>query len=324
MKKKLSIIIPVYNVEKYLKQCLDSIIYQQLDNYEVIMVDDGSLDNSGKICDNYAKENLNFKVVHQNNKGLSGARNTGIKASCGEFLMFVDSDDFINKNINLKEIINDIKKDVTQYKWIYYYDQQEKYRYFKNMKEYTDSNIGQLLYNKAVDGSFSVSACDKIVKRDVIINNNIMFKEGIYSEDMDWTFRLYQSINSYSILNKDIYVYRQARKDSITSKIKNKNILDLYDIIKNWYEYNYKNEKIKEAYLNYLAYHYIILLTLINKKNCSKEQKEKIYELDGILEYSNNKKVKLSKKIFKYFGKWLGIRVLKTYIFLKDLGIVKI
>ena len=112
MKKiKLSIIIPVYNVEKYLSICLDSVLAQDLKNIEVIMVDDGSTDNSGEICDKYSNKYSNFIAIHQKNKGLSGARNTGIKKSKGEFLMFIDSDDFINKNVSLNSIVNNLYAD---------------------------------------------------------------------------------------------------------------------------------------------------------------------------------------------------------------------
>lgn len=325
MKKiKLSIIVPVYNVEKYLKQCIDSIINQKLSNIEVILVDDGSTDESGKICDYYSDEYSYITTIHQKNKGLSGARNTGIKNSSGEFLMFVDSDDYINPKVDLKKIIESLKNDITQYKWVYYYDDKDKYVYFPDMKLYETTNISQMLFDKALDGSFSVSACDKIVKKDIIEKKEIYFKEGIYSEDMDWTFRLYQEINTYSILNEDVYIYRQSRKGSITNKIKKKNIEDLYSIINYWFKYDYKEDLIKNAYLNYLAYHYVILITLINKSNCDKEMKKKIYALDGIMNYSNNKKVKMCKNLFKFTGRIIGLKILKMYIYLKDLGIVKI
>ena len=110
MKKiKVSIIIPVYNVEKYLEECVNSILNQKIKNYEIILVDDGSTDSSGEICDKMSANNQEITVIHQKNQGLSEARNSGIKKATGEYLMFVDSDDFINENVNLNKIFPNLK-----------------------------------------------------------------------------------------------------------------------------------------------------------------------------------------------------------------------
>ena len=95
----LSVIVPVYNVQKYLDQCVESVLKQTYTDFEVILVDDGSTDNSGKMCDDWAQKDDRIKVVHQKNQGLSGARNTGIDTSEGEYLVFVDSDDLIAENM---------------------------------------------------------------------------------------------------------------------------------------------------------------------------------------------------------------------------------
>lgn len=320
---KISIIIPVYNVEQYLEKCIKSIINKKIDNYEIILIDDGSTDASGAICDEYSRKYKKIRTIHQENKGLSSARNTGIINSTGEYLMFVDSDDFISKGVNLKKIVNDLKYDVTQYKWIYYYENNNKYVYFPNHKKF-NGEIIDILNERIKDGTFSVSACDKIVKRKIIIENKIFFKEGILSEDLDWSLRLYLKIETIEDINKDVYVYRQQRKGSITNKIGTKNIIDLYNIIKYWYEFEYENKKYQDAYLNYLAYHYVILLTIINKKNCDKEMKKNIYSLINLLNYSENNKVKYCNKLFKIFGKKISILILKIYIFLKNKGLIKI
>lgn len=321
--KKLSIIIPVYNVEKYLDNCLNSILEKNLENYEIILVNDGSTDSSGKICNKYANEYNEIKVFHQENKGLSGARNTGIMHAEGEFLMFVDSDDFISKDIKLNDVIEKLNCDVTQYKWIYYYENKNKYVYFSNHNQYKGS-IANILRKKIRDGTISVSACDKIVRRKIVIDNKLFFKEGILSEDLDWSLRLYLKIQSIQDINQDIYVYRQQRKGSITNKIGKKNILDLYNILYYWYHYEYEKEQFKIAYYNYLAYHYVILLMLINKYNCDKELKSKIYALEDLLNYSENNKVRLCNRLFNTFGKKTGIYILKIYNFLKNKGLIKI
>lgn len=97
-KVQLSVIVPVYNVEQYLKQCIDSILNQTFKNFELILVDDGALDSCPQICDNYSKHDDRVKVIHKKNGGLSSARNAGIKVAKGKFLTFIDSDDWISKN----------------------------------------------------------------------------------------------------------------------------------------------------------------------------------------------------------------------------------
>lgn len=321
---KLTIIIPVYNVEKYIEKCIKSILRQELNNYEIILVDDGSTDNSGNICDQYAIKYNNVRVIHQMNKGLSGARNTGIREAKGEYLMFIDSDDFINEKVALNEIIDKLKEDAIQFKWIYYYENKNKYIYFKDNELYPNIDFEDLLFKKVQDGTISISACNKIVRRSIIVDNNIYFDETLLSEDIDWSLKLYLHIKSLTVINQNVYVYRQQRAGSITNSTSEKNILSLFKIIQYWYKYEYSNKKIKEIYLNYLAYQYIILLTIINRKNCNKALKEEIYLLKEILKNNENYKVKISNKIFKVFGYNIGIFILKSYLVFKNKGLVKI
>ena len=119
---KFSIVVPVYNVEKYIRKCIESIITQTYQNFELIIVDDGSTDYSGKICDKYINKS-NVKVFHKKNGGASSAINYGIKKSKGEYLMFIDGDDFlydVNCLEELNKIINNSNVDIIQYKMIYY------------------------------------------------------------------------------------------------------------------------------------------------------------------------------------------------------------
>ena len=123
MLPKVSIIVPIYKVEKYLNRCIDSILNQTYKNIEVILVDDGSPDRCGAICDNYSKIDKRIKVIHKKNEGLAEARNAGIKIATGEYISFVDSDDFINKNMYKVLYENAIKYDadisMCQFKYIY-------------------------------------------------------------------------------------------------------------------------------------------------------------------------------------------------------------
>lgn len=321
--KKLSIIIPVYNVEKYLNNCIDSILNQTYKDYEIILIDDGSKDNSPSICDDYAKKYENIKVIHKANGGLSSARNAGIRNASGEFLMFIDSDDFLYDYKCLEKLSDHFAYDVIQYKMIYYYEKKKKYVELKRLNVKEDTYLNQL--KELVENDiFSVSACNKIIRKDIIVTNNIYFDETLLSEDIDWSLSLYLKACSIKLVDENVYVYRQQREGSITSKMKPKNIQSLYYIINKWINYNYNNDLIKDIYFNYLSYQWLILVSNINKTNCDKNLKKDIYKFKYLMDYGNNKKANMCKKLFKIFGYNAGVLILKFYILLKNKGLLKI
>ncbi len=320
----LSIIVPVYNVENYLTQCIESILFQKPDDYEIILVDDGSEDNSGKICDRFADKHDNIHVIHQENRGLAGARNTGIRAANGRYLMFVDSDDFINPKINLNSVIQSLNADIIQYKWVYYFTQTEQYRHFNNYPLFVNEHYRNVLAQEVQQGILSISACDKIVNRNLIIKNNIFFDESLLSEDIDWSLKLYLKAQTIQVVNEEIYIYRQQRPGSITTTCNSDSIRSLFCIIKKWYEYDYPDDEIRNIYLNYLAYQYLILLTTNNKTNCSAALRTEIYQWKDILKYSTHFKVKMANRVFRLIGIRLGIYVLKLYWALRKRNMIKI
>ena len=246
--KKLSFIVPVYNVEKYLRKCVDSLLAQDYDNYEIILVDDGSTDGSGEICDEYASPNSltpslinslpQIRVIHQKNAGLSAARNTGIAASKGEYVMFVDSDDYIEPNV-LKGLLEQVERDsldVLRYRLQYV---NPKYEVFNPYK--IDPFKGNDYSEEPTDGvSFLNSrmntrcyAWQFILRRDLIFNSLThsfinSFIEGIYFEDTDWTPRMLCKANRVASTNTVVYNYLM-REGSITNAIsrsKQKKVLD--------------------------------------------------------------------------------------------------
>lgn len=326
---KFSIIIPIYNIEGYIQKCVKSILSQTFQDYEIILVNDGSTDNSGMICDEISKQNNKIKVIHQKNGGLSSARNTGIRNSQGKFLMFIDGDDFLNNENCLKKLNESINRsresDIIQYKMKYYYEQNNKYVSLKDLPNLPDTQSkNEKISTLIKEGCLSVSACDKIVKRKVIEENQLFFEEGLLSEDIKWSLKLYHVINNIFIINEEIYVYRQQRANSITTKTNQKSIESLLKIIQYWYTYRYSSKEEMEMYYNYLAYQYVILLTIINNKNCSIENRNIIYSYKELLKYEKNYKVKLSNKIFKVFGIKKGAYILKIYLKFKNKGLIKI
>lgn len=323
---KFSIVVPVYNVEKYIRKCIESIITQTYQNFELIIVDDGSTDYSGKICDKYINKS-NVKVFHKKNGGASSARNYGIKKSKGEYLMFIDGDDFlydVNCLEELNKIINNSNVDIIQYKMIYYYDKSKKFKKLPDIVKLEQNTLVEKLDYLNTHGQLSISACDKIVKSSIIKNNNIYFNENIRAEDIDWSLNLYLYAKSLKILNYDIYVYRQQREGSFTNKINSYGINSLFEVINYWYKYKYANKRIRDIYFNYLAYQYVILLTVSNKNNTNKTKSKEILKLKSLLKYDKNFKVKYSRKVFDLFGINLGIKILKIYLKIKNIGFLKI
>ena len=179
----ISVIIPAYNVEKYIKRCVDSVLNQNYEKFEIIIINDGSTDSTLNICNENYKNKENIKIINQENRGLSGARNAGINAAIGEYLMFVDGDDFLDNNNCLEkinEVISKRKYDIVQYKMKYFYEKGNKYIDLKslpNVKKYNNKNeIIEILIEQ---GCLSVSACDKVIKTEIIKNNKLLFKERI-------------------------------------------------------------------------------------------------------------------------------------------------
>lgn len=316
---KLSIIVPVYNVEKYVRQCIESIISQTFNDYELIIVDDGSTDSSGEICDTYNGVKK-IRVFHKENGGLSSARNYGIKMSTGQYLMFVDGDDYLFENTALSRVMEAIDSehcDVVQYKIVQYFEKAKKYVHQSDIKDYDEHGLFNKLKKMNADGNFSISACDKIVKKDILVTNNILFDEGLLSEDIDWSLRLYQHVKNIVISNNDVYAYRQQRKGSITSGNNMERSNSLFTIIKYWYCHEYPDEKMKQLYLSFLAYQFLILLVISGYRKEYREYR-------SILKYDDNYKVRMFNKTVKLFGFRFGIVACKAYLKMKNKGLIKI
>lgn len=236
---KLSIIIPVYNVEKYLVKCLDSILVDNTFTGQVICVNDGSTDNSAAILEEYAKRYPNVEIITQPNVGLSAARNAGIKAAKGEYIVFLDSDDYWKPNVlnGLLEQIERDKLDVLRFK---YQNVNENYEVIQPYKR--DNRLDNDYSEEPTDGvSFLNSRMNTqcyavmfILHRDLIypstINNqhSTLFTEGIYFEDTDWTPRMLCKAKRVASTNTIVYNYL-VREGSITNAVnrsKQKKVLD--------------------------------------------------------------------------------------------------
>lgn len=225
-KELISIIVPVYNVEQYLNQCVESIVNQSYEDIEIILVDDGSTDTSGYICETLKAKDSRIQVVHKSNGGQSEARNVGISYATGNYLFFVDSDDFLPRN-SVKTLYLTLKQssaDIACAKRIKYYNQSS----LVNQQgeginiEVWDSSIA--IENMLYESKISSSAWAKIYKRELF--DDIMFPVGKTYEDLYILYRLFYKCKKIAFSNVIVYYYR-IRSNSIIGQLNPKNNKDL-------------------------------------------------------------------------------------------------
>lgn len=252
----LSIIIPVYNVEKYIRKTLDSIFLQQfnLNDVEVIVVNDGTPDNSMKIVEEYKEKHSNLVVINQENQGLSGARNTGLEASHGKYVWFVDSDDWIEDGC-LQRILKEVK-----------YSRQNLLVYL--IREYNEA--GHVIYQRSFPASLLSSrhgidflkchSFDRvpmqmyIIRRDFLVNNDLRFMVGITHEDVEFAPKMLVAAKSVKAIPEVSYCYLRRRSGNITAEryFSDKRVKDFCTIINEYIDLynNTESTDIRACYLN--------------------------------------------------------------------------
>lgn len=227
-----SIIIPIYNVEKYLRQCIDSVLAENFLDCEIILVNDGSPDGCGEICDEYANKYSHIKVIHKHNGGLSDARNAGIKEAKGDYLIFLDSDDYwININKNQKNyigggILSDLQLLTNDKIDLILHPSSDNIRRIPKEISFTNNDFINN-FEALVKSNYYVSnAWTKIVRREIIIKNNLFFPKGYIHEDLPYSLALARFVKTFAIYNNSFYQYR-VLDDSISHNIKYKNFNDI-------------------------------------------------------------------------------------------------
>lgn len=203
----VSVIVPVYKVEDYLKRCVDSVLNQSYENLEIILVDDGSPDNCGEICDEYARQDNRVKVIHKENGGLSSARNVGIKIATGEYISFIDSDDWVDKDFiqKLRNALIQEKSDMSACLFCRTKGNEgQRAKFDKKIEIITNKKY----YNVLSENTYAGYATNKLFKREIIINNNLLFDEKIFNgEDFPFTLEYTKYVNKVSFIKQDLYYY---------------------------------------------------------------------------------------------------------------------
>lgn len=230
---KISIIIPVYRVEAYLRECIDSVLCQEYSDFEVILVDDGSPDRCGAICDEYAAADARVKVIHKENGGLSDARNAGLACATGEYVLFLDSDDYWNDPDVLNRLVSRVSLTGAELLNFSYQKFFEDTGVTEPYFSVTETMPHPLELPRQLDwltqrGLYIASACNKMIRRSLL--DGLSFRKGVFSEDIEWCAKLLVRASSVDFVPEAFYCYRQ-RSDSIRHSIGDKNCRDLADAI---------------------------------------------------------------------------------------------
>ena len=219
---KYSVIIPVYNVEKYIDRCLKSIISQNYDDLEIIVVDNGSTDSSGSICDIYANEHSNISVYHIENHGVGSARNFGLSKAKGEFIYFVDSDDYLVGNLFAEfedKLVLDLDLAVFSYYNSFEEDLTEKQRTEKSLpfKGNYEKDGFIKIFKELFLSDMLYTVWNKIYRREFLLENNLSFEQYELGEDVRFNLDIYRKVNKIYLSQDSYYVYVIGRKGSAMS-----------------------------------------------------------------------------------------------------------
>lgn len=263
----VSVIIPVYNVEQYLEQCLESVINQTYTNLQIILVNDGSIDKSGEICDKFAETDNRICVIHKENGGLSSARNAGLNIAKGKYVIFLDSDDYWDDCYCLEKLNNELKNeeiDVIIFGMKNYYQTDNKFggERFPKVLDKDVSFNAKTTHILMQNNEYMACACDKVIKRSLIEKSGLRFVEGQLSEDIEWCAKLLLLNPVIITVPESFYVYRQQNSNSITNNIGRRNLENICDIVTRYADIGKENNNV--ALLNYIANQYLLWMTVSN------------------------------------------------------------
>ena len=264
---KVSVIVPIYNVEKYLEKCINSLLSQTLEDIQIILVNDGSKDNSGNIAKECEKNNKNRIIyVEKENGGLSDARNYGLKYATGDFIAFLDSDDYIEKNAYEEMYNKAIEENADYVECDFIWEFPNKIRIDK---QYPYKNKKEML-------SFvRVVAWNKLIKRQLITDNNLEFPKGLRYEDIEFTYKLIPFLNKFAYVDNPFIHYVQ-REGSIAN-VQNERTAEIFTVLDNVIEF-YKKNNIYEEYRDELEYNYARYLLCSSLKRMCKIKDKTIRE----------------------------------------------
>jgi len=316
----ISYIIPCYNVAPFLRQCVESILSQTYSSFEIILVDDGSKDDTPALCDQLALSDSRIQVIHQPNQGLGGARNTGLHQAKGDYIIYLDSDDFWTDNNALQTLISHLSSniDVLGFNCSYYYPQSNTYAPWSPF----DSTLSTPMPFQtafpvlSAQGITPMSACLKLIRRQWLIQNELFFHTGILAEDIPWLIHMIDCNPTICFINIYIYAYRQNTTTSITRHSTTNSFNHLLSILNSEYiliPSRHLTPQAHDAVMSFLAYEFCILLALVWDTNNKYINIQELHKLVHLLHYTQNPKVRLSAILYHIVGLRVTCRMLNLY-----------
>ena len=320
---KFSIVVPVYNVDTYLRECIDSILCQTFGDYELILVNDGSSDCSPAICDEYAEQDSRVQVIHQVNSGVACARNSGIRAAIGEYLICIDSDDYLINDGILQKIAD---KAVEQVDVVLFGFQ----KFFESTSAFGKPeapilkhrcSTSDMLHQVLDTDTYCGTAWTKAVRLDILHENNIEFRPGMISEDIDWYFNLLCHANSFESINEAALIYRQ-RANSVSHSQKINSLIDNIWILETWpvkFQELITDDNLLNNLYSLIAYYYandLILYTSYSAK-IARPYKARLKNQNHFLQYARTPRAITLRRFYKLFGFDITVLVLKVLAKLK-------
>ena len=313
-----SIIIPVYNGSSYILRCIDSITKQTYHDYEIIIVDDGSTDDSWQVMNSISNDSIHcYQIEHS---GAGATRNTGLKHAKGDYILFIDVDDYYNNDTLLEILEKKIQQnqtDVFMYQMIKVTEQQQILERYRKPEFFHDNivlSLGDVYQDLVITGQVLASSCNKCIRRELIEEYSIYFLEGVYAEDIDWVIHLFSHVSTICLLNIDGYAYTQHKTVS-RSTIKDAPN-DIVAMIEKW-SYKLSNEKVPHAraVAGFVAFEYGICMG--NNQYLSKEKRKVMKQHEYLLKYGLDKKTKYIYKFYSVFGYSLTCLAIRFYLFIR-------
>lgn len=325
---KISIIVPIYNTQNYLQKCLDSLVNQTYKNIEIILVDDGSTDDSYKICESYKGKYENIVIIHKENGGASDARNEGLRNAKGDYIHFIDSDDFLIKD----NLYSDVLKIIDTYKpniifSLYKGYDKNNYSEIESQPLYNSNGFyeGNVLLDVLKNGYIMTLTCpvNKLFNRRFLLDNNLFFTVGLDHEEDEWLPRVIACAKNCYFFNEYIYGVRCFREGAL-SQTKSEQVMarkarSKMKIAKTGAEFM-KNKLADDLTLKYsVAYYWRYMISAViatQKLRDKKLRKENFKYIKSNKEFFNNYKLLLNKnwRIMGLMFKFLGIKFTAKFV----------
>ena len=315
-----SIIIPAYNAEKYIGQCIRSVLSQNSNDYELLVIDDGSTDHTGAIAGEMAEQNSSISIVRIPHSGAGAARNEGVRRAKGKYVIFLDADDYwTNPELlgHLREKLHHREADVVMFQMDKYTEDGKLLKKYRKGPFPSDKEFYRLkeVYETLVsDGQVLASSCNKCVRRSLLEDAHIAFQEGGFAEDIDWVLQLFSHVKSISFLDEISYAYRQHRGYSVSNDRQGPEYQAR--MVQDWAGRLKRHEvENARAVSGLLAFEYGICLGY--SQYLSTEMKQMLREHRYLLEYALDRRTRMIRNFHRIFGLQLTCAAVRFYLFLR-------